>query len=173
MGPSERFFICGSGQRSLQTILGASFYGQQHARLKIPVTVQRLEWSINGLATEFGLDRQTVVRRPRTVRPVSEKRGTRLEKKRLLKHAASALQPRSQDKVDESDAAFTARLEAETIDVIKRWAMQTMLPHLLDSATFASLLTGYLRVTHGYSKRDCVLAPIVWRLPCGGRWLKA
>jgi hypothetical protein len=120
MGPSERFFICGSGQRSLQTILGASFYGQQHARLKIPVTVQRLEWSINGLATEFGLDRQTVVRRPRTVRPVSEKRGTRLEKKWLLKHAASAFQPRSQDKVDESDAAYTARLAAETIYMIKR-----------------------------------------------------
>jgi hypothetical protein len=115
-------------------------------------------WSINGLATEFGLDRETVAQRLRTVRPVSEKRGTRLEKKWLLKHAASALQPRSQDKVDESDAAYTARLEAEMIDMIKRWAMQTMLPHLLDSATFASLLTGYLRVTHGFSKRDCVLA---------------
>src|SRR5215212_701252 len=83
MGPSERFFICESGQRSLRTILGANFYGQQHARPKIPVTVQRLEWSINGLAIEFGLDRGgTAARRLHDVPPVKirQVKGGHIEK---------------------------------------------------------------------------------------------
>ncbi len=115
------------------------------------MSMQPQQWSLSALAVELGIDRRTLAQRLQGVRHVTQKRvGQRIEKRWYLRDVLPYLDG-SASSIDTHED-----LKAEAKEMLKTWTYHDLVPVIIDSPYFVSILTGFLRLEIDLSKRQCV-----------------